>query len=202
MVKTLPRALFGLLIAFGLLAIVSSETLAASLSFSPSSKSLSLNDTLTLSVILNTAGSSTDEVDAVITFDKNKLQYVSATLGNLLDNPQTVTAPTSNKLTLSASSTEGESYSGTGTFATLKFKAISTGTATISFDFTSGVATDSNVASNGADILTSTSNGTYTIGAASSSGELPETGTSAPTVIAISVGLILISSPLLIKKIL
>jgi len=202
--RILPKTFVGFCLSMLFLAITATNSFAASLSFSPSSKNLSINGALSLNVILNTAGSATDGVDAIITFDNSKLQYVSATLGSLFENPQAITAPTSNKITLRATSLEGGSYNGTGTFATLQFKAISTGTALVSFDFTSGVATDSNVASKGADLLTSTSNGTYTIGSASgsttSTTSLPETGSGAPTVILLLGGLLLLSSPLLVKK--
>ena len=57
----------------------------------------------------------------------------------------------------------GSTYTGSGKLATLTFKALVAGMGNVTFDFTPGATTDSNVASQGNDILSSVVNGKFTI---------------------------------------
>lgn len=60
--------------------------------------------------------------------------------------------------------TGGSQYSGSGTFATIRFKALGTsGTASVTLDYTQGSTIDTNVVANGGDILTSVVQGSYSL---------------------------------------
>ena len=169
----------------GLFVTVSSAMAAASLSLSPASKSAAVNESFTVEVKLDTKGAETDATDAIILYDAVKLTVTSATLGALYANKLEENTNISGKVILRATSSATSSYSGSGTFASIVFKALETGEANVSFEFTSGSTTDSNVASSGVDILGSVANATYTItssgiGGPTSTGSGTATGSTLP----------------------
>lgn len=143
---------------------------AATLSLSPAEKSISVNNQFTVNVLLDTEGANTDGTDAIITYNSTYLSVVSAALGDLYDTDVTTNTTTAGKITLSAIASTGSTFSGSGTFATITFKAIKAGTANISFAYTSGSTTDSNVTSNQTDVLDNIIGSTITITASSDSG--------------------------------
>lgn len=145
---------------------------AVSLSLSPATKTVEVDQTFEVAVILNTGGANTDATDVILNYDATKLTLVSATLGNLYDNKLVANISVSGKVTLRASASAGTYFNGSGTFATLNFKGKTIGTGLVNFDFTANTTTDCNVAYAGSDILGSVSNGSYTVVAA---GTLPTT---------------------------
>lgn len=170
----------------------------ASLSFSPASKTVDLNQSFSVDVILNTEGNSTEETQAIVLYDASKLSVVSASLGSLYEHELTADASVSGKINFRANSTT-QTYSGTGTFASIVFKAIGYGVANTNFQFAASSTIDSNVFSASSDILSLVSNGVYTV--ATPSGETttstptaspsytpPATGTSWPTVLLLLTG--------------
>ena len=188
-----------------LLAKPASAAAAASLSFSPASGDVTLNNEFNVNVMLNTGGGDSDGTDAIIRYDGNKLQVISATLGSLYAQKViegSAATGTAGKITLSAVTVSGQIYNGSGTFATIRFKPIATGTANVYFDFTSGSKNDSNVAYQGNDILGSVSNATYNIGQAgiggtsspvpSSTPSVPVSGSVTPTIFMFGAGLLLV----------
>ncbi len=197
MIKRSWLPLFFCLLAFLFFFLPTKVWAAATLSFSPATKTVLVNDTFNVDVILNTGGSETDGADVIVRYDGNKLSLISAVLGDLYANKLTSDTSVAGKITLRATSSENASFNGTGTFATLTFKAIAAGTANLYFDFTSGATTDSNVAYQGSDILGSTSNASYTIttsgnGGASPSPSLPVSGTTTPTLLVVGSGLLML----------
>src|SRR6185369_943002 len=54
-------------------------------------------------------------------------------------------------------------YNGSGKLATIHFSAAFNGTSGLTFDFTNGSTSDTNVAGSGTDKLTSVTNGSYTV---------------------------------------
>lgn len=150
---------------------------AASLSLSPATKTVEVNQEFEVEVILNTGGANTDAADVILNYDSEKLSVVTAILGNLYDTRLVANTSVSGRITLRASASAGNYFNGTGTFATITFKGKAVGTGLVSFDFSANSTTDCNVAYAGSDILGSVSNGTYTVVAA---GTLP-TSTSGPT---------------------
>ena len=136
---------------------------AATFSFSPVSQSVALNEQFTLNILLDTANAETDGADAIITYDSLYLTPISASLGSLYDTVVTNSTSTSNKVILSAVASGNTNYSGSGTFATVTFKAIKAGSTDVSFNYISGATTDSNITSNQADVLSSVNSTTITI---------------------------------------
>ena len=206
-IKLAKLLLFILFLGFFAFTAKKNALAAASLSFDPTSKTVAINETFNVAVILNTGGAETNGVDAIIRYDGNKLEFVSATMGSLYESILTPnpTPSTPGNLTLGAATTQ--TYNGTGTFATINFKAIAEGTANVYFEFTAGSTTDSNVAYQGEDLLGSISNASYTITATGSTtngsttnggvgGEtpvsIPESGTVENTIILLTGGVALI----------
>jgi len=210
MKKVLPRAL---IVCLALLFLSVNPILAASLSLSPVSKSVENGDSFAVNIVLDTEAGNVDAVDIVLDFDSGKLEYSSASYSSLF--PNTVTPSiTGEQVVLRATSPTAISQG--GTVATITFQAIETGTAPVTFDFTANDATDSNVAYQGEDVLTSTTNGSYTIIALGLGGDatgsptptptitgedLPETGIFTPTLLILLIGAGLITAPLILHRI-
>lgn len=193
-----------IIIIFVLFVFANQAWAAASLSFSPASKTVALNETFSVDVMLSTGGAETDGTDAIVMYDANKLQVTAASLGNLYANKLIADTSTLGKIVFRATSTADQSYNGTGTFATITFKAYASGTqaAEVYFQFTSGSTTDSNVAYQGSDLLGSVSNASYTISSAAASPaaggvatsptpSVPVSGSTTPTIFLLAGGLLL-----------
>ncbi|MDO8569795.1 MAG: fibronectin type III domain-containing protein [bacterium] len=145
----------------------------ATLTLAPSSASASVNNTFTVNIVLNTAGQSAYGVDINrIRFNPAILQVVDAdavTVGvqiaagtimpfnikNSVDN-------TGGSIEFSQLANPGSTFSGSGTLASVTFRAVSVGATNVTFDFTLGSGIDTNVAGLGGDLLSSVSNGSYT----------------------------------------
>ncbi len=207
--KNCPKFLIFFLLLTGCYLLVPSPAwAAASLSFSPASKTVGLNETFSVNVILNTGGSETDATDAIINYDNYKLEVVSATLGSLYANKLSEDTSTAGKVIFRATSTSDQSYNGTGTFATISFRTIAEGTANVYFQFTSGSTTDCNVAYQGSDLLGSVSNASYTVSSSSTTSSpapasstttgtggttsAPVSGSTSPTIFLLGGGLLLV----------
>lgn len=192
------KIFFSLILFAVLLCVSVKDASAAYFSFSPSSKNVTVDETFTVSVLLDTQNQSTDGADAIILYDSGKLSVTAASLGSLYANKVQEDYSTAGKVIFRATSTASSSFTGSGTFATITFKATSDGSANVNFQFTAGSTTDSNVAKEGSDLLTSVSSATYTISTTSGTGgtTLPETGLITPTILLASLGLLFILAPL------
>ncbi len=138
---------------------------AGSFYLSPDSDSVGVGENFNVDIIINTGGAKTDGADALLNYDGTKLQVVSIAGGTTYPTYPTKTS-TSTTITIGGvSNTSGPYFSGSGVFATITFKGTAAGTAAVTFKFTSGSTTDSNVTENGtnSDILTSALGGTYTV---------------------------------------
>jgi len=186
----------------------------ASLSFSPATQSVMVGDSFEVDVVLDTGGVETDGVDILISYDEMKLEAKNAALGDLFDNKINEDVSQPGKIVLQAVSDVGSGFVGTGTVATLNFKAVAGGMAQVSFDMIGESTIDCNINSDGEDILASVSNGSYTIlpmgiggvddatasgtptptstGTLTPTPTVPETGFFEPTVIGLGLGAILI----------
>lgn len=150
---------------------------AATLSLSPTSGTHAAGETFEVKVNLDTSSVATSGTDAYIHFDPTVLQVVDSAPGadgvqvlagslysqtsfNSVDNG-------TGKISFSASKSGGSAgYSGSGTLATITFQAVKGSSGTpVTFDFTSGSTTDSNVISSAdsSDLLTAVTNGNYVI---------------------------------------
>lgn len=166
---------------------------SATLALSPASGTFVVNTPFDAGVYLNTNGAKVDGVDI-------KLNYEAAKLEAQLITPETSIFPnfptktinaTTGKITISATTTAGSPYSNTTAtkMVTLRFKPLTTGSITVTFDFTAGATTDSNVVENttNLDILTAVTNANYTL-SATAGGTPPPAADLTPTLSLVLVG--------------
>jgi len=164
-----------LVLSIGLFAFVFvQKASAATLSISPTTLNLNANETAEIQIMLDTQGQSIDGVDVFsLNFNPALLEVVDGnssvsgtqiTAGTLM--PVTVAntvLPTSGKIQFSQTTSGGTTFTGNGVLARVTFKALAGGTSAINFNFTQGSTSDTNVASNGADLLTQVTNASATI---------------------------------------
>lgn len=180
------------IIAFGLL-ILPLGASAATLSVSPSTQTVGVGDTFTVNVRLDTQGSSIDGVDLrYLSFNPAILQVVDASAstagvqiapGSLM--PLTLLNSVdagAGRIAFSQVVAGGTKYSGSGTLASITFKALAAGTAAVTFSYTSGNTTDSNIAAGGSDILNAVINGSYSVRGGSTITLPPTVVSNTPTV--------------------
>lgn len=164
---------------------------AATMQFEPVTGSYTTNTVFQVKVNVNTSGVDTTSADAVVKYDSTLLGVDTVSYGSFY--PTVLHSVQSNKLYISGMvSNPGSVINGTGTLATINFRALAPGSATISFDCTSGKTDDSNVTkndTNATDILdcSTLSYASFTItGTAISVTPAPITGspsvTAAPTI--------------------
>lgn len=148
----------------------------AILSLNPATSTTTLSDTFNAEIIVNTGGAAVDDVDIFyLHFDPAVLQVqdsdpsqagVQIAKGTIFGTYTGMNVDNTNgTISVSGLDIGGLGYNGTGVFATVTFKSISVATTNVTFDFTSGSGTDSNIVEHGTalDILTSVSSGVYTI---------------------------------------
>src|SRR3989344_4180243 len=161
---------------------------AATLSLSPSSQSVTVGQNFTVNVLLNAQGQAVDGVDiSYLRYNPSLLQVQSATAGTLMPLTLSNNFATQGQIQFSQVASGGSSYTGQGTLLTIAFKALSQGTANVTFDFTSGNTQDTNVSGASTDLLTSVTNGSYVIQASSTPTPTP-TPTPAPSAGTIKIG--------------
>lgn len=147
---------------------------AATLTLTPSSQSILVDQTFTVDINLNTQGTPIDGVDIYSLRYNNVILEVQdantgvigiqITPGTLLSNTLTNTVNTANgTIQFSQVTTGGTTYNSSGKLATITFKAKTNGTSAVTFDFTLGSTSDTNVAGTGQDKLTSVGNGSYSV---------------------------------------
>lgn len=165
-----------LVIIFGVFGVFPAAASAASLTFNPSSGSLNKGCDVTLKIDLDTQGVQTDGTDVIVIYNPAQLSITTASITNgsiYPEYPGNSVDAASGKVSISGISSVSAPFSGAGTFATLKFKVASTLAANtpinVSFDFDANnktKTTDTNVVERGtiADVLSTVTNGTYTVG--------------------------------------
>ncbi|MCR4322721.1 MAG: cohesin domain-containing protein, partial [Candidatus Azambacteria bacterium] len=155
-------------------ATIGGSSATATLVLSPASGSYATGDIFSVNILLNTQGSPIQGVDIVylkynpafleVQDDEGGSVGVQITSGTLMATTAINSVDTSaGKIAFSQVTTSGTSYTGSGTLATARFKALTSGTAVVAFDFILGSTIDTNVASGGEDILASVTNGSYSI---------------------------------------
>jgi len=139
----------------------------ALLSFSPAQKVIKVGEEFDVELLLDTKGIKTSGTDVIVSYDPTVVEILDVRPGLLYQkNPLNEVAVARGKIGFSAVTEPPKTFSGKGTLAYLKFKALRTGTATLEIEFTKGVTTDSNVVqaqSNGKDILDKTINAYYSV---------------------------------------
>lgn len=178
-----------ILIFFGF--VTPATALAATLSLSPSSGTPNKGCSFPVDIVLDTGGASTDGTDAILIYDPTRFTANSSsiTTGSIYtDYPGNNVDDSAGKVTISGLASISSAFSGKGTLATINFTVkdtAPTGVTQIKFDFDPNdktKTTDSNVVEHGTtnEILSSVTNGNYTIGtgscAAASPSPTPGTG--------------------------
>ncbi len=164
---------------------VSTTASAATLILSPASGTIAPGQTITVDVLLDTKGAAIDGVDVYsLRYNTSVLEVQdvnSSTSGVQIQPGSLVSITLTNMVSgglikFSQVSSGGTTYTGSGKLATITFKGVASGTSPVTFDFTAGSTSDSNVAGAGEDKLTSVGNGSYTVSAATT----PPTPTPVP----------------------
>jgi hypothetical protein len=178
--KYLYQFLFVSILTVGFFGLAQ-KTHAATLSVSPSSSSTSVGQTFTLNILLDTQGQAIDGVDVYsLNYSPSLLQVQdsdAATAGTQISPGSLMTITSANsvnastgKINFSQITSGGTTYNGSGVLASVTFKALAVGTASVTLNYTPGATNDSNVAGGGTDKLTGVTNAAVAIG---SSGDAP-----------------------------
>jgi len=156
------------------------SVLAATLSVSPASGNYQVGNTFNVSIILDTQAVNSHGVDIhYLNYNPALLEIQDAatttgiqiSAGSLFFNTQVNSVNASlGQIDFSQLTTDSEVYNGSGTLATITFRVLAAGTASLTFNYSQIATTDCNVASNGQDILSSVTNGNYTLTSASGGG--------------------------------
>ena len=140
----------------------------------PSSGAFRTGDIISAQIMLDTQSKSIDGVDAVLSYNRSYFEVEDESpaeagiqiLGSsLLPSTQRneVNASTG-KIYFSQTTSGGNTFSGAGTLATIRFRAkTASGNATVNFDFVSGRTSDSNISFGGVDLLNSVGNAAFNI---------------------------------------
>lgn len=174
--------IFVLVIVILIIALVKSGKISpqaatgVTLALSPSSGNKTVNNNFTVDIVLNTNLQETAGTDIIINYNPADLEVQDANTGvtGVQIAPGTLYASypinsvntTTGKISFSGIITPGGTgYTGTGTLATITFKALRIATSNVTFSFTAGSTTDTNVTSKTTytDILESVTNGAYNI---------------------------------------
>lgn len=194
------KEVFGILgiLSFYLMSPVSA--FGATLSFDPASGVLNKGCEVTLKINLDTQGVQTDGTDVIVLYTPAQLSISTSQITNgtiYPEYPGNSVDSAGGKISISGISSVSSPFSGTGIFSTLKFKVADTlaenTKVDLKFDFDPNnktKTTDSNIVERGtiADVLSSVTNGSYTVGSGSctqgvgSASPSPGTGGGAGTI--------------------
>lgn len=174
-----------------------SFSLAGSLQFDPTSVNTQAGQTFEVKINVDAGSDEITSVDAYVLYDANLLEASSVTEGSFF-NTVTYNLSQSGKIYIAGMVDDPASpKTGSGSLATIVFKAKGEGSATLTFDCSPGSTTDSNITKNdlnATDIIECDSNGksVITVGTetgnsgqsnpsptstnSSSSSQLPKTG--------------------------
>lgn len=174
----LIKKVLSLIPVLGYLMVTPVSAFAATLTLDPASGVLNKGCEVTVKINLDTQGVQTDGTDVIILYTPAQLSTTTSQITNGTIYPEYPgnSVDTSGKISISGISSVSSPYSGTGTFATIKFNVASTlkenDKIALNFDFDPNnktKTTDTNVVERGtiADVLSSVTNGSYTVGAGS-----------------------------------
>lgn len=183
------KSIIFIIIIIIIIFIIPSSAYAATLSLSPATGTFNRGCDVAIKIELDTTATQTDGTDALLRYDTTRFTAKTITNGTIYpDYPGNNIDPSGGKITISGLASVAQPFTGKGILATINLtvlaEAPTTATA-ITFDFDSndrGKTTDSNVVERGtvADVLSSVTNGNYTIGSGTSCAQgasgLPATG--------------------------
>lgn len=174
--------LLGIFFVFPLFANV----FAASLQLDPTTVSTTVGQTFKVKININAGTDQIQSTDAWIPYNKDILEAQSIDNGTFFPIVSNVLTYAGRVYVGGVVDRAGTSKTGSGTVATINFKAKQNGTVTLTFDCTTGSVSESNIVNmdtNGTDIINCTANGTsvVTVGSGGSSGGATGTPTPTPT---------------------
>jgi hypothetical protein len=138
--------------------VISRAAGGGTLSLTPASQSLSLGSSITITIKENSGTDTVNAIEADLTYDQTKLQFVSIdTSTGPFNNIVAQKSGGNGVVNLSAASSPA--VTGTQTVATVTFKAIGTGTTSINFAGTSAIVRSTDTT----NILGTSTGGSYTI---------------------------------------
>jgi hypothetical protein len=146
----------------------------------PASSNITAGSTLSLTIHENSGTSAVDSVQSSLTYPSSQLQFTSISEGGVFTAPAATDTSTAGIVRIARYIPNAATTTGDQAVVTVNFKVLATtGTATVAFDTAS-----SNIvqASDGTNVLSNTSGGTYTVPGATSSNKAtmslsPTTGT-------------------------
>lgn len=158
------------------LPLVFGQIKAASLDFSPTTTTTSVNQTFQLSVTINPGSDQIAGTDSYVTFDGTVLEAQSISAGSYF--PVVQNTITSGRVYIAGMVDDGASYkTGSGTVATITFKGLKDGSVSVTFDCGSStiVKNDANVT----NVLQCSENGSASVtvgtGSTSTGGDADQT---------------------------
>jgi hypothetical protein len=149
---------------------------AATLSLSPSTGTYNKGCDVTVDIKIDATGVQTDGVDSIVFYDPTRFNVKSIKNGTIFaEYPANNIDAANGKVVISGLASASTAFTGTGTLATLNMTVLATapdGITQMKFDFDpndKAKTNDSNIAQRGTvtDILSSVTDGTYTIGTGS-----------------------------------
>jgi hypothetical protein len=170
--------------------VLASPAMAATLSLSPASGLVNKGCAFGVSVQLNTGGVDVDGTDVILKYNPKQFTVSSVVNGSIFnDYPGNSIDNAAGKVSIYALASQNTSFTGSGIVATVNFTPatdLAATSPTISFDFDSASptkTTDSNVTQKGttSDILSSVTNGTYTLGTTSCAGGVAQGQVATPS---------------------
>lgn len=149
----------------------------ATLSLSPAAGTFNKGCSFNVDILVDTGGNDIVGVDAISLYDSTRFNATSLTKGTIFVEFPGNSTDTPGKVQVSGLTALDKVFSGSGVLGTVSFSVLDTaptGASTIKFDFDASdklKTTDSNIIkpNDEADILSSVTNGNYTIGSGSCS---------------------------------
>lgn len=172
MIKKVIR-LFVVIISSFVFICFSTDVLAATLSVDPSSGTFNKGCPASIKVNLDTNGAQVDGVDVVLKYTQAQLSVtpgqISTNAAMFPDFPGTSVNTSAGEINISGEASATAPFSGKGTMATINFTVpqdAPAGSTSLNFSFDPTKTTESNVIEHTtlAQLLTSVTNGSYTIG--------------------------------------
>lgn len=169
----------GIISVLGSILISPIAVMAATLSFDPALGVINKGCEISVKINLDTQGVQTDGTDVIVLFTPAQLTTATSLITNgtiYPEYPGNSVDVQGGKISISGISSVSSPFSGSGTFATIKFNVASTlaenTKVNLNFDFDPNdktKTTDTNVVERGtiADVLSAVTNGSYTVGSGS-----------------------------------
>lgn len=138
-------------------------------SLNPSFGKIKIGQVFPVTIVINANNKTISGADAVLFYESDKLTPENEiSIGTIFpEYPLIKINAEKEKISITGTMTNSgqQPFSGQGVFATIRFKAISEGSAKVKFDFTKGVTSDSNIVdkTTGKDLLERVINGSYTL---------------------------------------